>query len=54
MNISGPFIQRPVATTLLTIAIALAGILAFFQPARILAAANRFRHHHGGNDLARR
>ena len=29
MNISGPFIRRPVATSLLTIAIALAGILAF-------------------------
>src|SRR5580704_16926927 len=31
MNISGPFIRRPVATTLLTIAIALAGMLAFFN-----------------------
>ncbi|HVZ08294.1 efflux RND transporter permease subunit [Rhodopila sp.] len=31
MNISAPFIARPVATTLLTIAIALAGIFAFFQ-----------------------
>lgn len=29
MNISAPFIQRPVATTLLTVAIALAGGLAF-------------------------
>src|SRR5262249_13890271 len=29
MNISAPFIVRPVATTLLTIAIALAGILGF-------------------------
>ncbi len=29
MNISGPFIRRPVATTLLTIAIALAGGIAF-------------------------
>ncbi|MFI5356427.1 MAG: efflux RND transporter permease subunit, partial [Opitutales bacterium] len=29
MNISAPFIRRPVATTLLTIGIALAGILAF-------------------------
>ncbi len=29
MNISAPFIARPVATTLLTIAIALAGLLAF-------------------------
>ena len=29
MNISAPFISRPVATTLLTLGIALAGILAF-------------------------
>jgi multidrug efflux pump len=29
VNISGPFIRRPVATTLLTIAIALAGVVAF-------------------------
>jgi len=31
MNISAPFINRPVATTLLTIGIALAGILAFWK-----------------------
>jgi len=31
MNISAPFIARPVATTLLTIGIALAGALAFFK-----------------------
>ena len=31
MNLSAPFISRPVATTLLTIGIALAGILAFFK-----------------------
>ncbi|MDR3530679.1 MAG: efflux RND transporter permease subunit [Rhodopila sp.] len=31
MNLSGPFIARPVATTLLTIGIALAGIFAFFK-----------------------
>ena len=31
MNISAPFIARPVATTLLTLAIVLAGILAFFK-----------------------
>src|SRR5215472_18483761 len=29
MNISQPFIRRPVATTLLTIAISLAGVVAF-------------------------
>ena len=31
MNISAPFIRRPVATTLLTLAITLAGLLAFFN-----------------------
>jgi multidrug efflux pump len=31
MNISAPFIRRPVATVLLTLAIALSGALAFFQ-----------------------
>ncbi len=31
MNISAPFIARPVATTLLTVGIAMAGILAFFE-----------------------
>ncbi|HTV89153.1 MAG TPA: efflux RND transporter permease subunit [Stellaceae bacterium] len=31
MSLSTPFIQRPVATTLLTIGVALAGILAFFN-----------------------
>ncbi|HSV18222.1 MAG TPA: efflux RND transporter permease subunit [Casimicrobiaceae bacterium] len=31
MNLSGLFIDRPVATTLLTIGVALAGIVAFFQ-----------------------
>src|SRR5947209_743193 len=31
MNISAPFIRRPVATTLLTAAVALAGIVAYLQ-----------------------
>src|ERR1700744_4337785 len=31
MNISAPFIQRPIGTMLLTIAIALAGAVAYFQ-----------------------
>jgi multidrug efflux pump len=31
MNISAPFVRRPIATTLLTAAIALAGIVAFLQ-----------------------
>jgi multidrug efflux pump subunit AcrB len=31
MNVSAPFIHRPVATTLLTAAIALAGAVAYLQ-----------------------
>ena len=31
MNISAPFIRRPVATTLLTIAVAIAGAVAFIE-----------------------
>ncbi len=31
MNISAPFIKRPVATTLLTVGLALAGVLAFLK-----------------------
>ncbi|MFO0943856.1 MAG: efflux RND transporter permease subunit [Pirellulales bacterium] len=31
MNLSEPFIRRPVATTLLTIAITLSGVVAYFQ-----------------------
>jgi multidrug efflux pump len=31
MSLSTPFIERPVATTLLTIGVALAGMFAFFQ-----------------------
>ena len=30
MNLSGPFVKRPIATVLLTVGIALAGIGAFF------------------------
>jgi multidrug efflux pump len=31
LNLSRPFIRRPVATTLLTVGLALAGVLAFFK-----------------------
>ena len=31
MNLSWPFIARPVATTLMTLGVALAGFLAYFQ-----------------------
>ncbi len=30
MNLSAPFIRRPVGTTLITVGMALAGVLAFF------------------------
>ena len=42
MNISAPFIARPVATTLLTLGIALAGVLRLLQAAGRAAAAGRF------------
>ena len=41
MNISEPFIRRPIATTLLTVAIALAGAVAF-RLAAGLAASRRW------------
>ena len=41
MSLSAPFIRRPVATTLLTIAIALAGVVALPLPAGLAAAAGR-------------
>ena len=47
MNLSEPFIRRPVATTLLTIGIALAGALAYFQPAGLAAAAGGLPDHRG-------
>ena len=54
MNISAPFIARPVATTLLTLAIALAGILGFSQIAGVAAAAGGLSDHLGLGDAARR
>ncbi len=54
MNISAPFIQRPVATTLLTIAIALAGILGYIEPAGGAAAAGGFPDHFRAGAIARR
>jgi multidrug efflux pump len=41
MNISAPFIARHVATTLLTIGVALAGAIAFTAAAGVAAAAGR-------------
>ncbi len=42
MSISTPFIQRPVGTTLLTIAVALAGVSGVSFPAGVAAAAGGF------------
>ena len=46
-SVSALFIRRPVATTLLTIGVALAGLLAFAAPAGVAAAAGRFPDHLG-------
>jgi len=48
MNISEPFIHRPVATTLLTLAVAIAGAIGFS------AAAGRFSHNLGFCQSSRR
>ena len=54
VNLSAPFIRRPVATTLLTIGIALAGFVAYLQAAGVAAAAGRFSDHLGvGVDAGR-
>ena len=47
MNLSAPFIRRPVATTLLTIGIALAGVRGVLPAAGVAAAAGRFPDHLG-------
>ncbi len=45
MSMSSPFIHRPVATTLLTMAIALAGGIGVLFPAGLPAAAGGISHH---------
>jgi hypothetical protein len=50
MNFSAIFINRPVATTLLTLAIALAGILAFFQLVRWVERSET--HHQTAEEAA--
>ena len=52
MNLSALFIHRPVATTLLTIAIALAGAIAFHRAAGFSAAAGGLSDHLGGRGFA--
>ena len=54
MNISAPFIRRPVATTLLTVRIALAGAVAFNVLPVSPAAPGGFPHHLGRGRPARR
>ena len=54
VNISAPFIHRPVATTLLTVAIAMAGAIAFQRAAGVAAAAGGFSDHLRGRQPAGR
>ena len=59
MNLSAPFVRRPVATTLLTIGVALAGVVAFFQlPVSPLPQVDfptiSVRAQHAGREPARR
>ena len=54
MNISAPFIHRPVATTLLTVAIALAGDGGVSAAAGVAAAAGGFPDHPVSATAARR
>ena len=54
MNFSAPFIRRPVATTLLTLGVALAGVVAFQPAAGVAAAAGRLPDHLGAGAAARR
>ena len=54
VNISAPFIRRPVATSLLAAALLLAGILAYCEPARRAAAARRLPDHPGERAAAGR
>ena len=53
MNISAPFIRRPVATTLLTIAIAIAGAIGFTVLPVSPLAAGGFPDHFGLGRFAR-
>ena len=43
MNLSEPFVRRPVATTLLTLAVVIAGAMAFAN--RVAAIAEEQGHH---------
>ena len=54
MNFFATFIRRPIATTLLTLGIMLAGAVAYFQPAGGAPAAGGFSDHLGAGLAARR
>ncbi len=54
MNVSGPFIARPVATSLLGIAVLLGGLLGYWRAAGLVAAAGRFPDHPGDDAAAGR
>ena len=47
MNLSAPFVRRPIGTVLLTIGVALAGIGGLLPPAGLAAAAGGFPDHLG-------
>ena len=54
MNLSAPFVRRPIATVLLTIGVALAGIGALLRAAGLAAAAGRLPDDLGQRQPARR
>ena len=54
MNPSAPFILRPVATSLLMIAILLVGMSGYLYPAALGPAGSRLSHHPGADLPARR
>jgi len=54
MNISAPFIARPVATTLLAVGVLLAGVVAFSPASRGAVAAGRLSHYLGAGQPTRR
>ena len=54
MSVSSPFIHRPIATSLLGIAVMLGGILGYLLAAGLLAAAGRFPDHPGDHPASGR
>ena len=54
MNLSQPFVERPIGTVLLTIGVALAGIAGVLRAAGVAAAAGRLPDHLGQRQPAGR